>query len=356
LTIARSKMTWIRSTLVVDFANIIKQLNAEGVWCDVYPEINPKRGDQTYYINGSEFAFFGLDYSEKLHGRSQDWFWLNEVMEIGRTHFDQLEMRSNIGGVIDYNPSDDEHWVFELSKRPDVEVIHSTMLDNPFLSPRITEKILSYRPTEENLKKGTADNYMWEVYGLGKKAKLEGLVFENWGVVKDIPEDAKLLGYGLDFGFSNDPTCLVAVYRYDSELYLKELIYETNLLNRDIVAIMKELGVDKQSLIVADSAEPKSIEEIRRSGFNIKGSKKGADSIRYGVALMLSHKINYTEDSINIDRERRRYKWAEDRFGKRLQNPIDEFNHGMDAIRYLCMEVLGKKYQFQSFNRDLLGL
>jgi phage terminase large subunit len=352
ITIVRDKMTWIKSTLLLDFRDLVEKYDLE-----ISPEVNVNRAEQVYNINGTEIAFFGLDYAEKLHGRTQDWFWINETMEVAKKHFDQLEMRTNIGGILDYNPYDDSHWVFDLPKRDDVEVIHSTMLDNPFLPPAIINKIKSYESTEENLKRGTADNYMWQVYGLGKKARLEGLIFEDWKEVKEIPEDAKLLGYGLDFGFSNDPTALVELHYFDQTVYLKELIYETGLLNSDIVALMTELKVPKSALIVADSAEPKSIEEIRKAGFyNIKGAKKGPDSIRFGIDLLLGKNICYTEDSINLDREKRRYKWAEDRFGNKLKNPVDEFNHCMDAIRYIAVEVLSKKFEFQSFNRDLLGL
>jgi phage terminase large subunit len=178
LTIARAKLTWVKSTLLKDFEEMTRKYNIP-----VYPEININRPEQVYKVWGSEIAFFGLDYPEKLHGRKQDYTWLNEVMEIDKKSFDQLEMRTTRQMIIDYNPAYDDHWVFELHKRPDVVVIKSTFRDNPFLEQVIVDKLLSYEPTPENIAKGTADNYMWEVYGLGNKARLQGAIFTNWSVV-----------------------------------------------------------------------------------------------------------------------------------------------------------------------------
>jgi len=350
-TIVRDKLTWIKSTLLVDFKNITDTMELE-----VTPEINYNRAEQVYIVNGSEFAFFGLDYAEKLHGRKQDWSWINEALEVERNHFDQLEMRTTKGMLIDFNPYNDIGWVYDIQKRPDVQVIKSTMLDNPFLEETIRRKILSYEPTPENIKNGTADNYMWQVYGLGEKARLQGLVFNNWDIVEDIPDGARFLGYGLDFGFTNDPTALVGLYEYDKELYIDNPIYKTRLLNQDIINELKRLGVSSADLIVADSAEPKSIEEISLAGFNIQGAYKGQDSVRYGIDLLKNFKIHLTRRSIEMENELRKYKYKEDRSGNILNEPIDQFNHTIDALRYIAIEKLGNKQEVQIFNRELLGL
>jgi len=351
VTIVRDKLTWIKSTLLKDFQEIVKLMEL-----DVLPDVNINRPEQTYYINGSEFAFYGLDYAEKLHGRTQDWFWGNEAMEIAKKHFDQLEMRTKIGGILDYNPYDDMHWVFDLQKRPDVTTIKSTMLDNPFLPESIRTKIKSYEPTENNIAQGTADEFMWQVYGLGNKARLQGTIFNSWDIVETIPEDAKLLGMGLDFGYTNDPTALVELYKYNNEIYFNELIYETGMLNSDIAQRMKDLDVNGYTDIYADSSEPKSIEEIRRHGFNIRGVDKGSDSINYGIDIMKSYKMHITRKSDNMEMELRRYKWAEDRVGKILNKPVDAFNHCIDAGRYSVMMLLGKQPEIQIFNKERFGL
>ena len=351
VTIVRDKLTWIKSTLLKDFAEMTNRYGLS-----ITPEINFNRADQVYNVNGSEFAFYGLDYAEKLHGRKQDWFWINEALEVEKKHFDQLEMRTTKGGLIDYNPYNDVGWVYDIQKRPDVCVIKSTMIDNPFLEESIKRKILSYKPTPENIKNGTADNYMWQVYGLGEKARLQGLVFNNWDIVEDIPDGARFLGYGLDFGFTNDPTALVGLYEYDKELYIDNPIYKTRLLNQDIINELKRLGVSNADLIVADSAEPKSIEEISLAGFNIQGAYKGQDSVRYGIDLLKNFKMHLTRRSIEMENELRKYKYKEDRSGNILNEPIDQFNHTIDALRYIAIERLGNRQEVQIFNRELLGL
>lgn len=350
LTIVRDKLTWIKSTLLLDFAQMCEKYQI-----DVYPSVNINRPEQIYKINNAEFAFFGLDYAEKLHGRKQDWFWINEAMEVDKEHFDQLEMRTTTGGIIDYNPYDDGHWVFELQKRPDVALIKSTMLDNPFLEKSIRNKILSYEPTPENVKNGTADDYMWQVYGLGNKARLEGVIFTNWDIA-EIPEDAKCLGYGLDFGYTHDPTAVVMCYEYENEIYLDELLYTPGLLNKDIYDKLTALGISYSHSGVGDSAEPKSIQELRKCGLNIKGAEKGADSVRFGIDLMKSRKLHITKRSVNIENELRKYKWKVDKNNVATNEPTDEFNHGMDAIRYLLTEKIGKNFKPKVFDRRGLGI
>ena len=335
LTIVREKLTWIKSTLLQDFKQIVDQYGLK-----ITPEVNPNRPEQTYVLNGSEFSFFGLDYTEKLHGRRQDWFWINEAMEVTKAEFDQLEMRTSIGGILDYNPANDEHWVFQLEKRPDVTFIKSTILDNPFAPKAVVDKIKSYEPTEENIKRGTADNFMWEVYGCGKRARLQGVVFEKWDVVDAIPGHAKLLGYGMDFGYTNHPTALVGLYTASDEIYFRQLIYKTGLNNQEISQELKSLKVNPEHEIYCDSAEPKSIDELHAQGWNTFAVQKGADSINYGIDIMKSHKIHIEKGSSDLEAEIRGYKWAEDRSGKRLNKPVDFKNHAIDAARYVAMMKL----------------
>jgi phage terminase large subunit len=350
-TITRSKLSWIRSTLLKDFEQMVNLYHLR-----VTPEINPQRQDQVYKINGSEFAFFGLDYPQKLHGRKQDWTWMNEVMESRKIEFDQLEMRNTKGMILDYNPIDDQHWVFDLQKRADVRMLKSTWRDNPFLEQTIIDKILSYEPTPFNIAQGTADNYMWEVYGQGNKARLQGTIFNNWDLVDEIPKEAVFVGYGKDFGYTNDPTTLVELWIFNNELYWNEVLYETGLTNPDIVARYVTLQIKKSDEIFADSSEPKSIEEIRKYGYNIKAVVKGQDSVNFGIDLLKGYKMHVTKRSINIERELRRYKWAEDRTGRIINKPVDAFNHTPDAMRYVATMKLRKKPQLKIFSGADLGL
>lgn len=337
LTIARSKLTWVKDSLLADFEEICSTFNYP-----VTPDINVKRQDQRYKIKGATFLFAGLDDTKKIHGMKRTHLWLNEGMEIAKKDFDQLEMRTEGIIIIDYNPYDDQHWIFDLQKRDDVITIHSTMLDNPFLPDSIIRKIKSYEPTEENIKNGTADSYMWEVYGLGKKARLQGAIYNNWDIVDKIPPEAKFIGYGLDFGYTNDPSALVELYMKDNELYWNEILYERGLLNEDIAYKMGYLIPDKNQYIYADSSEPKSIEVIRRKGFNIRGADKGQHSVVFGIDLLKGYKMHITKKSINLENELRKYKWAEDKVGNSLNIPVDANNHLCDAMRYIGIMTLTK--------------
>jgi len=351
VTIVRDRLTWIKSTLLLDFKKMCAMYDI-----DIKPQVNINRAEQLYEVNGSEFAFYGLDYAEKLHGRSQDWFWINEVMEVGQKHFDQLEMRTNVGAILDYNPYNDMHWVFDLHKREDVKFIKSTMLDNDFLPDQIRKKILSYKPTDENIERGTADNYMWQVYGLGNKTKLKGSVFTNWDIIDRIPQEAKFIGYGQDFGYTNDPTTLIALYTMNNELYWDQLIYKKGLTNQDIIKEYSALEVGRREEIYADSSEPKSIEEISRNGYNINPAKKGADSINFGIDILKGFKMHITKKSSDLEGELRKYKYQEDKIGNIINTPVDAFNHCIDAMRYIAVMKLGKKPELQFINRDLLGI
>ena len=163
---------------------------------------------------------------------------------------------------------------------------------------------------------------------------ITGLVYDTITMVNEIPSNAKFVCYGLDFGFTNDPTAVVEIYRHDNDLYLNELIYESGLTNEDIANRLKQFGVTRQQEVICDSAEPKSIEELYRQGINAKPTKKGADSIKNGIDVLKRFKIHLTNKSTNIRKEFRSYKWAVDKTGKTTGKPIDKFNHGMDAIRY----------------------
>ncbi len=262
--------------------------------------------------------------------------------------------------ILDYNPVDDTHWVFNLQLRPDVTVIRSTMLDNPFNPQTVINKIKSYEPNDINIKNGTADLFLWEVYGLGKKARLQGAIFTNWDVVDDIPITANFKGLGMDFGYTNDPSALIELWLQDDEIYLRELFYETGMLNQDITSMMNSLQVSQLNTIYADSSEPKSIEEIRRSGFNIVGVEKGQDSVQFGIDMMKSHKIHIVSSSINLEKEFRRYKWAEDKNGEPIKRnghsiPIDKFNHAIDAARYVVMSTLKKQLEIKLYPQGFIG-
>jgi phage terminase large subunit len=205
---------------------------------------------------------------------------------------------------------------------------------NPFLDPSQVKEI-------ERLKQ--VDLELYEVYTLGNWVKLTGLIYSKFTMVPNIPDGKRV--YGLDFGFSNDPTALIEIVKIDKNLYFKELLYEKELLTKEVIDFMHG-NVKRTDMIIADSADPKAIEEIRRAGFRIRASKKGADSIRKGIDTVKQYNLFVTEDSMNLQTEFRRYKWKKDREDKTLNVPIDSYNHLMDALRY-GTEYISRKNRFQ---------
>jgi phage terminase large subunit len=293
------------------------------------------RSDRVFtFKNGSIIEFNSYDNEQDAKSGKRDYLFVNEANGIPYNIFEQLSLRTRKQVYLDYNP-DTSFWVHDkIIPMPNAELIISDHRHNPFLSDKIREKI-------EALKDKDLD--LWKVYARGRTGKIEGLILKKWYVLNESFEDKNLIGYGIDFGFTNDPTTLVEVRLQDGELWVKELIYETGLTNRDISDRMEALGISKGALIVADSAEPKSIEELRRLRWTIDGVKKGADSIMFGINLLKGYSINVHSSSKNLIKELEQYKWKVDRNGDSLNVPIDGYNHAIDALRYLIMHKFSKK-------------
>ena len=291
------------------------------------------------FSNGAYIEFFSADAESKLRGARRDVLFVNECNNITWEAYYQLAIRTRRFIYLDYNPVA-EFWVdTELINDNDADFVVLTYKDNEALDQSIVKEI------EKAKEKAQTSSYWanwWNVYGLGNIGSLQGTIFENWEQCDTIPTDAEFISYGMDFGFTNDPTTLIALYRYNSELYVNELIYETRLTNSDIIAKLQQLGVTRQQMIVADSAEPKSIEDIRRAGYRIEGAKKGADSIRNSIDTLQQYRLNVTKNSVNLIKELRNYKWLTDSEGKFTSQPIDSYNHGIDALRYVALNRLKK--------------
>ena len=283
------------------------------------------------FSNNSYIEFFSVDQPDKLRGARRDILFINECNNIDFESYQQLSVRTKKFIYLDYNPTN-EFWVHtELKNDIDSDFVVLTYKDNEALDPAIVREIEKAR---EKAQTSTYWANWWNVYGLGQLGSLKGVVFPNWEQIDTIPQEAKFLGCGLDFGYSNDPTAMIAVYEYNGKIIADELIYSTSLLNSDIIRLMKQ---DKRLPIWADSAEPKSIEEIRRAGFNIKPVVKGADSINFGISVLQEKDLLVTKHSTNLIKELRNYSWDTDKTGKRLNRPIDDYNHAIDAMRYFAM-------------------
>lgn len=342
IVISRKKGTWLLSTVWVDFNNILVDMGIAGL-----AYVNNSR--HVIRINQWTFEFVGLDDQQKLHGLTCDIFWINEAMEASKDDFDQLEQRCSGFAVLDYNPTAEEHWIYDnVCRRGDCYFDHSTMLDNPFVPANMLRKILSYEPTEENYRNGTADERKWKIYGLGERAKLEGLIFEKVSLVKEMPFYVKKLWRALDFGFTNDPTAIETVGFHDDCLYVDQECYRTRMTTPEIIDKLKSLPDARSRKIWADNAEPREVAEIRNAGLPVLSTTKGAGSVNFGIDFMQGlRRIYVTERSLDIKREFDNYTWQQDpKTGRFVNVPVDNYNHAIDGIRYVCtMELLGLAYR-----------
>ena len=322
-----------------DFLKIMEMIG-------MYDSNNFNKSSLVYvFTNGSYIEFFSADSESKLRGARRDVLFVNECNNISWEAYYQLAIRTRRFIYLDYNPVS-EFWVDrELINDADTDFIILTYKDNEALDLSIVKEI--EKAKEKALTSTYWENW-WNVYGLGQIGSLQGTIFNNWNQCDNIPEGAEFISYGMDWGFTNDPTTLIECYRYNGELYVNELIYQTGLTNSDIVLKMNELGINRYADIIADSAEPKSIEDVYRGGFkNIYPALKGADSIRNSIDTLQQYTINITKSSTNLIKEFRTWRWAVDKEGKQLGTPIDKDNHAIDALRYIALNKINKSSKIE---------
>ena len=290
------------------------------------------------FTNGSYIEFFSADDESRLRGARRNILYLNESNNINYDAYLQLSIRTDGDVYLDFNPTA-RFWVnTEVIGQPDTDYLILTYKDNEALSDEIIKQL------EQSREKAKTSTY-WEnwcrVYLDGEVGQVEGTIYKDWETIDLIPEEARLIGYGLDYGFSQDPAALVGIYKYNDDLIIDEVIYQTGLLNSDLSNLMKTYGVKGE--IFADSAEPKSIAELKRYGHQVKAVEKGKDSINYGIQILQEKKLLITRRSTNLIDELGKYMWKKNRDGGYERTPIDSFNHAMDAMRYCAMMKLGKR-------------
>jgi len=317
-SIVSESLPHLKKGAMRDFLNIMQGHN-------YYQESQWNRTDFIYtFKSGSQIEFFGADQPLKVRGPRRDRLFCNETNNLALETFEQLEVRTREFVFMDWNPSV-EFWFYHdiLGQRDDVEHIILTYLDNEALEPSIVASI-------EQRKNRPG---WWQVFGLGQLGEVDGKIYTGWNLgVEDIPHEAKLVRYGLDFGFSNDPTSIVAIYQYNGGLIFDEILYQKGMLNSQISAVIQ--NQENTVLVVADSAEPKSIEELSAYGIPVIGADKGKDSVHMGISVVQDQQISVTKRSVNIIKEYRNYLWEVDKNGKVLRVPEHAFSHSMDAIRY----------------------
>ena len=327
ISVARKTLPALKGSVLIDFKDILNRME---IW-------DSKAFNKTELIyrfsNGSWFEFFSTDDEQKIRGRKRSILFVNEANEISYLEWQQLLMRTTIFSVLDYNPSfSEDHWIEEVNKDPDTYHFISTYKDNPFLEQKIVEDIEKLKDRNKSL---------WTVYGLGLRAVIEGRIFENYEMIDGIPEIVKKRFIGMDFGYTNDPTAILEVGIYGEELYLDEICYRTRMLTNDIIGALKTHCKDRK--IISESADPRLIDEIYNAGLNIHAVEKYQGSVMAGITKMQEYRIFITKRSTHIKKEFDNYVYDQDKEGRYINQPVDEFNHAIDAARYVILqEVIGK--------------
>jgi phage terminase large subunit len=327
ISVVAESIPHLRRGALKDFLKVMK-------WTNRYIEEQFNKSLLIYqFKNGSSIEFFSADDSSKLRGARRDILYINECNNVTFDAYLELSIRTKKEIYLDFNPAN-EFWVHkELKDEPDADFIILTYKDNEALDESIVRQI------EKNRDKAATSSYWanwWRVYGLGEVGMLEGVIFDNWKEIDKIPDDARLVGIGLDFGYTNDPTAAIEIYNWNGQRIVNEIVYRTGMLNSDIAKVLPS-----SVTIYADSSEPKSIDEIRRYGKTIKGVTKGKDSINYGIDVMQRQNYLVTKQSTNLIKELRSYCWDVDKHGVRLNKPAGGNDHAIDALRYHEMESLG---------------
>ena len=333
ITICRKSFPSLRATVMRDFFDILKTHK-------MYNEINHNKSSSEYKLYNNLVEFISLDEPQKVRGRKRDVLFINEANELYFEDWQQLLFRTNEKIILDYNPSDEYSWIYDkVINRDDADFYITTYKDNTFLEQALIKEI-------ERLKE--TDPQYWQIYGLGQKGISKSTIFSYQE--SNIPEDAEFLSMGVDYGYTNDPTAHISVYKKGHNLYVEEHLYKTMMTAEDIHSHFKILNVGDK-IIYSDSSEPRLNDYLRRTGWNIRPTVKGRDSIIAGIDLLKRYKLFVTPDSKNLIQEFRNYKWSEDKTGKLTNIPIDKHNHLLDSLRYATFNILSKpnfgKYAIQ---------
>ena len=291
-----------------------------------------------FNLLGNKVNLIGCDKESKFQGASCDYLYMNEMLDIEKSIFDQSEMRCRKFWWGDYNPKVTSHWVYDnVIPRDDVGFLHSTFRDNPFIADTELNKILGYEPTEENRRQGTVDEYKWKVYGLGIRAAMEGLIFPNVTWINEFPSSLDVETYGLDFGYTSDPSALVRIGVKGRDLFLQKKLYHSTPTPDDLAKAL-EVTLPEGMHAWADSADPGMITELQSKGFGIYAVHKFRGSIIFGNSLLNKFNIHIVRDP-DFRKEQENYKYKEIN-GIKLNEPIDKWNHLWDASRYGALSEL----------------
>ncbi len=351
ISVVSESIPHLRKGALKDFIKIMKETNR-------YIDEHYNRTLLQYtFTNGSYIEFFSADQEDKVRGPRRNILYMNEANNLNFETYHQLAIRTSDEIWIDFNPSASFWAHTELAEDEDTQWLTLTYKDNEGLSESIVKEIekalvkgfhksdlpLTKLFSPNNIKNSYWANW-WKVYGLGQLGSLDGVIFSNWKIIESLPLEAKHIGNGMDFGFTNDPTTLISQYRHDGKKIWDEVIYQKGLSNAELSNLMKQNNV--LGLTIADCADPKSIAELRAYGHNVYPATKGPDSIRFGIGVMQQEEFYVTARSLNTIKELRNYTWFKDKKGVLTGDPIDNFNHAIDGQRYCDVHFNGNKNAF----------
>jgi len=351
ISVVSESMPHLKRGAIKDFKKIMKDT---GRW----KRSHWHESDKIYtFNNGSTIEFFSVDDESKVRGPRRNVLYVNECNNIKFDTYYQLLIRTDMEVYLDYNPTH-EFWVHdEVIGNKNVEVLKLTYKDNNALSKTIINELESNLikafhnpnlPWDEMWKQTNIKNTFWanwcKVYLFGEIGILEGAVYSDWEQIETIPSDARLIGYGLDFGYSNNPSALIAAYEMDGKYYFDELFYQKGLKSNDMAELMNQLEVRKDLVIYCDQADPRMKDELNEYGFNVVGATKGGDSVVFGINILQQEKFFITSKSLNLIKELRHYVWLKDKFGKAINKAIKAFDHGLDAMRYFAVMNISRTF------------
>ena len=320
LTVVRQSLPSIKGTVLRDFIDILSKLG-------IYSEDNHNKTDQIYTLNGNIIEFVSADQPQKIRGRARNYLFCNEANELSYEAWMQLIMRTEGKIVIDYNPSDVSSWIYDsVIPRDDSDFHITTFLDNPFLPKELVDELSRLKDADPNY---------WQIYGLGERGLSQDLIFTHYKTTENMPSEGEVV-YGLDFGFNN-PSSLIKVTFNDGTAFVQELLYETRLTTNDLVDKIKQLELTRYDEIYCDAAEPKTIEEMVRNGFNAKPANK---DVTEGIRTVKGTPLTIHQDSLNLLKELKSYRWKTDRNGSKLDMPVKFADHAIDAMRYAIFSKL----------------
>lgn len=320
----------VRKTLPALKGSVLRDLKEILILFDVYDPLKWHTADGYYELGTNLIEWFSIDDETKVRGRKRDYLFINEATEVSLDEYTQLVLRTADAIVLDLNPSLWQSWIYDLEGRDDVDYHIITYKDNPFLPLVQVKEIEKLKDRDPNL---------WRIFGLGQKGLPTKMVFTHQQIYHELPLDAKLLGYGIDWGYS-DPSTLVAIYKNNEGIYAEEKLYLKNITIPDFIYKIKDLNLNLRDDFIADSANPQAIEELKRNHINCKPVKK--NSILHGIDLLKRNNFFIHANSKNLLTEFQSYIWKTDKNGNNLDEPVDNHNHLIDGIRYVLEMKIGR--------------